>query len=52
MKNEQKQRPAPSKDEQIKELRKQRLDLLEEIHAKQQQLDRVDFMLHELRKEQ
>ena len=52
MKNDQRQNPPSSKDEQIKELRKQRLEILEEIHEKQQQLDRVDFMLHELRKQQ
>lgn len=40
-----------SKTEQIRMLRKQRCELMEEIHRKQQCLDRLDYMVAELRKE-
>ena len=38
-----------TKDEQIRILRKERCRLLQEIHDKQQHLDRLDYMLHKLR---
>lgn len=40
-----------SKTEQIRILRKQRCELMEEIHRKQQCLDRLDSMVDEIRKE-
>lgn len=39
-----------SKDEQIRILRKQRCELLDEIHRKQQSLDELDYMIDEIRK--
>lgn len=39
-----------SKTEQIRILRKQRCELMEEIHRKQQCLDRLDSMVDEIRK--
>lgn len=39
-----------NKDEQIRILRKQRYQLLEEIHCKQQSLDELDYMIDEIRK--
>ena len=38
------------KTEQIRILRKQRCELMEEIHRKQQCLDRLDYMVGEIRK--
>lgn len=38
------------KKDQIRILRKQRYQLLEEIHRKQQSLDRLDYMIDEIRK--
>lgn len=38
------------KTEQIRILRKQRCELMEEIHHKQQCLDRLDYMVDEMRK--
>lgn len=38
-----------TKEEKIRILRITRGQLLEEIHCKQQLLDQVDYMLHELR---
>lgn len=38
------------KEEQIRILRKNRAQLLDEIHEKQQQLDQLDYMLYEIRK--
>lgn len=38
------------KTEQIRILRKQRCELMEEIHHKQQCLDRLDYMVDEIRK--
>lgn len=38
------------KTEQIRILRKQRCELMEEIHRKQQCLDRLDYMVDEIRK--
>lgn len=38
------------KEEQIRILRKQRCELVEEIHHKQQCLDRLDYMVDEIRK--
>lgn len=39
-----------SKTERIKILRKQRCELMEEIHRKQQCLDRIDYMVDVIRK--
>ena len=39
-----------SKDEQIRILRKQRYEVLDEIHCKQQSLDELDYMIDEIRK--
>lgn len=39
------------KEEKIRILRRQRCRLLEEIHGKQQSLDELDYMIHEIRKE-
>lgn len=39
-----------TKEEQIRILRKNRAQLLDEIHSKQQLLDQLDYMLHEIRK--
>lgn len=39
-----------TKEEQIRIIRKERGRLLEEIHGKQQLLDRLDYMLHEMKK--
>lgn len=38
------------KEEQIRILRKNRAQLLDEIHEQQQQLDQLDYMLYEIRK--
>ena len=35
--------------EQIKLLNKQRFNLIDKIHSKQQTLDRLDYMIHELK---
>ena len=39
-----------TREEQIRIIRKVRGRLLEEIHGKQQLLDRLDYMLHEMKK--
>lgn len=39
-----------TKEERIRIIRKERGRLLEEIHGKQQLLDRLDYMLHEMKK--
>lgn len=39
-----------NKTEQIRIIRKQRYELMEEIHKKQQCLDRLDYMVDEMRK--
>lgn len=39
-----------NKAEQIRIIRKQRCELMEEIHRKQQCLDRLDYMVDEIRK--
>lgn len=39
-----------TKEEQIRIIRKERGRLLEEIHGKQQLLDQLDYMLHEMKK--
>ncbi len=39
-----------TKEEQIRILRKNRLQLLDEIHSKQQLLDQLDYMIHEIKK--
>ena len=41
---------SAGKTEQIRLLRKQRCELMEEIHHKQQCLDRLDHMVDEIRK--
>ena len=38
-----------TKEEQIRILRKSRSQLLDEIHSKQQLLDQLDYMIHEVR---
>lgn len=38
-----------TKEEQIRIIRKERCQLLEEIHGKQQLLDRLDYMLYEIK---
>lgn len=38
-----------SKEEQIRILKKQRYRLLDDIHRKQQSLDRLDYMIHEIK---
>lgn len=40
-----------TKEEQIRILRKNRLQLLDEIHSKQQLLDQLDYMIHEIKKD-
>lgn len=40
---------AGSKEEQIRILKKQRYRLLDDIHRKQQSLDRLDYMIHEIK---
>lgn len=39
------------KEDQIRILRKSRLQLLDEIHSKQQLLDQLDYMIHEIKKD-
>lgn len=39
-----------AKEEQLRSLKKQRFDLLDEIHAKQQALDRLDYKIHKIKK--
>ena len=39
-----------TKEDQIRILRKSRAQLLDEIHSKQQLLDQLDYMIHEVRK--
>lgn len=38
-----------TEEEQIRILRKSRSQLLDEIHSKQQLLDQLDYMIHEVR---
>lgn len=38
-----------TKNERVRILRKTRGQILEEIHSKQQLLDQVDFMIHEIK---
>lgn len=40
---------AGSKEEQIRILKKQRYRLLDDIHRKQQLLDRLDYLIHEIK---
>lgn len=40
-----------TKEDQIRILRKSRLQLLDEIHSKQQLLDQLDYMIHEIKKD-
>lgn len=37
-----------TKEEQIRILRKSRMQLLDEIHGKQQLLDQLDYLVHEI----
>lgn len=46
-----KQLEKKTKEERIRILRKNRAQLLEEIHGKQQLLDQLDYMLYELKRE-
>lgn len=39
-----------TKEEQIRIIRKYRLQLLDEIHSKQQLLDQLDYMIYKIRK--
>ena len=39
-----------TKEEKIRILKKNRAQLLEEIHGKQQLLDQLDYMLYEMKK--
>lgn len=39
-----------TKEEKIRILRKNRAQLLDEIHGKQQLLDQLDYMLYEMKK--
>lgn len=41
-----------TREEQIRLLRKFRFGLLEEIHGKQQELDQVDYLIHEIKEEE
>lgn len=41
-----------TKEEKIRILRKKRAQLLDEIHGKQQLLDQLDYMIHEIKKRQ
>lgn len=38
-----------TKEEQIRIIRKGRAELLDEIHEKQQQLNRLDYMLYQMK---
>lgn len=38
-----------TKEEQIRIIRKSRAQLLDEIHGKQQLLDRLDYMLYQMK---
>ena len=40
-----------TKEDQIRILRKSRLQLLDELHSKQQLLDQLDYMIHEIKKD-
>lgn len=40
-----------TKEERIKILRKNRVQLLDEIHGKQQLLDQLDYILYKMKKE-
>lgn len=40
-----------TKEEKLRILKKQRFELLDEIHAKQQALDRLDYKIHKMKKE-
>ena len=40
-----------TKEDQIRILIKSRLQLLDEIHSKQQLLDQLDYMIHEIKKD-
>ncbi len=40
---------SDTREEQIYLLRKYRFEILDEIHTKQQYLDRLDFLIHEMK---
>lgn len=40
-----------TKEDQIRILRKNRLQLLDEIHSKQQLLDQLDYIIYEIKKD-
>lgn len=40
-----------TKEERIRILRKNRAQLMDEIHGKQQLLDQLDYMLYEMKRE-
>ncbi len=43
------ERDGSTKDEKIRIIRKNRAQLLDEIHGKQQLLDRLDYMLYQIK---
>lgn len=45
------ERGADTREEQIRILRKFRFGLLEAIHGKQQELDQVDYLIHEIKEQ-
>lgn len=45
-----KQINGKTKEEQVRILRKNRAELLDEIHCKQQLLDQLDYMLYEIKR--
>lgn len=45
------ERGADAREEQIRILRKFRFELLEAIHGKQQELDQVDYLIHEIKEQ-
>ena len=46
---EQLKKNGNTKEEQIRIIRKSRAQLLDEIHGKQQLLDRLDYMLYQMK---
>ena len=46
---EQLEKNGNAKEEQIRIIRKSRAQLLDEIHGKQQLLDRLDYMLYQMK---
>lgn len=41
---------AGTKEEQIRMLKKQRYQLLDDIHQRQRLLDRLDYLIHEMKR--